>query len=279
MRALRTSCAEGFALRESHIQVLRSKHCTLKFFKGPPTHPGPEPPANKSKKHESWRKKANKYGLYYLTLFRPEKRNFGGKAFLGNREEYDWEAFVGYVRMLRDSDLQIDKLRLERMECVAHSWKSKVKHRKMLADLRGKDRDMWNKDQQAEYKNSLGRDDGAAGKKFDNFFEEHDEERDAQELSLKKQTEIVSTVFFSDGIKERLGGYHSGLTRPSPRPARPGKGTGPRGAVRATRNERTSHRVGTQEGEEEEGRSRGGRDCGGHRPTTGRGFAVQLGRR
>lgn len=213
--------AEGFDLKESHIQVLRSKHCTLKFFKGPPGHPGPEPPANKSKKHESWRKQANKYGLYYLTLFRPEKRNFGGKTFLGNREQYDWEAFVGYVRMLRDSALQINKLRLERMECVAHSWKSKVKNRKMLADLRGKDRDMWNKDQQAEYKNSLSRDDGSAEKKFDKFFEEHDEEREAQELSLKKQTEIISTVFFSDGIKERLGSYHSGLSEsggPSPRP-------------------------------------------------------------
>ena len=212
--------ADGFALKHSHVQVLRSKHCTLKFSTSPPRHPGPEPPANEEKKHEAWRKRANAYAFYYLTLFRPERNNFQAAKQWSNEEKYDWETFKEHIKKLKNSELQINKLRLERMECVAHSWKSKVKNRKMLADRRGEDRDMWHKDQQAEYKKSLEQDDGAE-RKFDEFFEEHDEEREAKGLSMERQTSIMSAVHFSDKIKDGLEGYHSGLSEsggPSVRP-------------------------------------------------------------
>ena len=63
----------GFVLQSSHVQKLRQKICTLKLYQSPPPYPGEKPHKDASEAlKKRWRKRADKYGAYFLILFRPE---------------------------------------------------------------------------------------------------------------------------------------------------------------------------------------------------------------
>ena len=64
---------KDFALQSSYVQKLRQKICTLKLYQSPPPHPGREPDEDASNDSKTkWKKRADKYGAYFLTLFRPK---------------------------------------------------------------------------------------------------------------------------------------------------------------------------------------------------------------
>ena len=64
--------AEGFELQPSHVQMLRVKLCTMKLYSNPPPFPGKQPEDVESSEYKKWKKKADKFGAYFLVLFRPE---------------------------------------------------------------------------------------------------------------------------------------------------------------------------------------------------------------
>ena len=104
--------------------------------------------------------------------------------------------------------MQIKRLRLERMECVAHSWKSKSKNRKMLADLRGRDRDLWSDRERGDYRKSEKE---ARNKMFDSVLEEPHDEHEAGMLTMSRQLDISTTVVFSDDVNSGLARFHNNL--------------------------------------------------------------------
>jgi len=253
---------EKFPLHNSHDQVLKSKHCTLKFFKSPPRHPGPEPSKCEEKKHKKWLTEANNYGFYYLTLFRPEIGNCGEEGEGENRKGYDWKTFVEYVQKLEVSILQIDRLRLERMECVAHSWKSKFQNRKMLADFRGRDRDLWNKREREDYIKSVRQQEEDEKKRFDGVFPEHENEDEVEMLSLSRQLSIMMTVNFSDQVNLGLDGFHRNLSPRTGQPRRPAGPQGPSVSIAESKPEmarelKTAKRRRDEDEDDEEGSRQG----------------------
>merc|ERR1712232_290381 len=117
-------------IRMTYVQVLCSKHCTLKLVSNPPPHPGPEPSADEGAQiKKAWRKRANRFSLFYLMLFRPETDLYSSEQTV-NDYEYTWPAFVDFVEYLkRDEDVpankatDIDRMRYEMMLKFFHGWR------------------------------------------------------------------------------------------------------------------------------------------------------------
>ena len=97
------------SIRLTHFQVLRSKQCTLKLVRNPPPHPGPKPTNKESTKViKAWKKRANKFALFYLLLMRPETALYSHKQ--ENKYRYTWSEFVKYVKKIKHNNApEIDK--------------------------------------------------------------------------------------------------------------------------------------------------------------------------
>ena len=92
------------SIRLTHFQVLRSKQCTLKLVRNPPPHPGPKPTNKESTKViKAWKKRANKFALFYLLLMRPETALYSHKQ--ENKYRYNWSEFVKFVKKLKRNTL------------------------------------------------------------------------------------------------------------------------------------------------------------------------------
>ena len=97
------------SIRLTHFQVLRSKQCTLKLVRNPPPHPGPKPTNKESTKViKAWKKRANKFALFYLLLMRPETALYSHKQ--ENKYRYTWSEFVKFVKKIKHNNApEIDK--------------------------------------------------------------------------------------------------------------------------------------------------------------------------
>ena len=134
--------AKGFELHASHIQKLRMKICTVKLYGNPPPFPGKQPEDIKSIAYKKWRKKADRFGAYFLALFRPEEHLYEkGQV---NNYMYTWEAFIQFQNDLKNGSY-IDRMRFRTMEGYMFAWRSNARDRTILSNYRERNRTIWSK--------------------------------------------------------------------------------------------------------------------------------------
>ena len=149
-----------------YYQYMRSKQCTPQFCSSPPRHPGSEP--SDPEEQKAWRMKADKFACDFLIMFRPESELY--EEGQSCKYEYNWEAFLRFVRELQTSNKDIDRSRLGQMERMVHSWGVDEEKKNILTEWRGRRRTMWTAADKemasAEYakykKGKFGRDDDDA---------------------------------------------------------------------------------------------------------------------
>ena len=207
-------------IKKSYAQILRSKQCTAKLLQNPPRHPGPKPSEDDSYiELERWVKRANRFGAYYLALFRPEEDVYDSTITLNQSGYcYDWDSFKQFVRMLKRSNREIDRLRLEIMERVAKGWRTKFRNRAILSKYRNRNRTIWSKQEQEEAQETFGKasQSNATNYENDDVFEEYglDDKRD-ELLTPREEREILAQVSFSDDLVRTLEGAVEKLPQPS----------------------------------------------------------------
>ena len=145
-------------IRFDYVQVLRSKQCTLKLVSNPPPFPGLKPADNEGAKiQKAWRKKANRFSLFYLLLFRPETKLYSSAQTVKDTYDYEWPQFLDFVRYLKRSKKEIDKERYETMMKFVHGWKTRSRDRIILRMHRNRSRTRWTDDEKKQHSAICGR--------------------------------------------------------------------------------------------------------------------------
>lgn len=174
------------------FQYLRSKQCTPKFFSSPPRHPGRRPADDDmdSSKQKQWRNQADKFACNYLIMFRPEEDLYedGQKC----QYEYNWEAFVEFIRDLKSSDRAIDHSRLEMIERMVHSRGVNYDKKEALKLYRERKRDIWSEEERTMAKSELA--------KYKRMFQGDDDEEDEM-LAFDSNVAELTTRERNDAIK------------------------------------------------------------------------------
>ena len=142
-----------------YVQVLRSKQCTLKLVSNPPPFPGLKPKANDGAKiQKAWKKKANRFALFYLLLFRPETELYSSAQTVTNTYDYEWPQFLDFVRYLkRKNSNEIDKMRYWAMMKFVHGWKTHHRDRIILRMHRNRSRTLWTDDEKRQHSTICGK--------------------------------------------------------------------------------------------------------------------------
>ena len=133
----------GFELEFSHEQMLRLKFCTLKLYQSPPPHPGEIPECQDKSVWRKWKKRADRFAVFFLILFRPEVDLYEGVG--TSTYKYDWDTLLQFSEKLRDGS-HFDKMRLRTMHGYMHGWRSNARDRAILCAYRGRKRTIWNKE-------------------------------------------------------------------------------------------------------------------------------------
>jgi len=128
-----------------YFQYMRSKQCTPQFFSSPPRHPGRRPVDDEDDALKRWQDRADKFACNYLIMFRPELELY--KKGQTCTYEYDWDAFLGFIKELKSSDRAIDHSRLEMIDRMVHSWGVDDEKKSVLQTFRERDRDMWSQEE------------------------------------------------------------------------------------------------------------------------------------
>lgn len=200
-------------ISESHMQILRSKQCTLKFIRNPPGHPGPKPDPDDKAGLKSWKRKADKFAAFYLILLRPEDKLYGKDQTF--RYKYDWDAFVEFVEQIQNSDREIDVMRYETMVKIVHGWKTRPRHRIILAMHRQRARTIWTPDEKREARRINGESNASKRKMYNDLDLFHDGIENLvsamQPLSPAEQKRALSQVRYGDQLLKNLGCF---ATRP-----------------------------------------------------------------
>ena len=167
----------GLGIENTYHQVLRSKLLTPKFTSSPPSPPKkmPQLPILDESDEESdegyndqlkaykreladwrkkWRKKADKFAHFYLTVFRPEDELYEKGQVCTYK--YDYEAFLKYYNQLCWGRCEIDDLRVRQIDRVVHSLRVDKDKREMLAAHRGRAKTMWSPEEKEAAKEYYG---------------------------------------------------------------------------------------------------------------------------
>ena len=131
---------DSFGPSCQYAQVLEAKQRTLIVTSKGPTHPGKE-----QEKHQIgyalWKKRADTYARFVLTLFRAEIDNYDGKE--KNTLGYSWADLRAWIDSLQSDDSIISKFRImamhTRMKGLYTTYSTKV----MLSKYRGRNRALW----------------------------------------------------------------------------------------------------------------------------------------
>ena len=144
--------APEHVLYHSHVQKLRV-HQPTPILSDPcntPSHPGSEPDHNDAD-YESFIKKADKFALFYLTLFRPEREVYNA-AYKENKYNYDWEAYKSWIAELTHDDRVISYCRLNYLQNHIHGIKTTSSLRKLARQYRDRERRLWTTEEQRHAK-------------------------------------------------------------------------------------------------------------------------------
>jgi len=149
------SFGTGLNIEKNYHQVLRSKQCIPKFTKSPPALP-----TDKSRMDENeliiWRRKADRFAHFYLTLFRPEDTLYDDGQTCDY--EYNYDAFVKFYDQLRyGRRSSLDLYRLSQIDRVMYSWRVDRGRREMLAKFRGRNRTLWSDTEKEAAKSHYGK--------------------------------------------------------------------------------------------------------------------------
>ena len=195
--------AKGFALHASHIQKLRMKLCTLKLYGNPPPFPGEQPEDIKSIAYKKWRKKADRFGAYFLALFRPEEHLYEKDQV--NDYIYNWEAFIQFQNDLKNGSY-IERMRFRTMEGYMFAWRSNARDRTILSNYRERNRTIWSKTERDSAISAYGN--GRTSQRMKSFFGDDDSDEtklfDYMQLSPGKELRIMRDVSFSDDLGNTL---------------------------------------------------------------------------
>ena len=193
--------ASGFALHASHVQKLRMKLCTLKLYGNPPPLPGKQPDDIESIGYKKWRKKADRFGSYFLALFRPEECLYEKNQI--NDYVYDWETFIRFKNEMKNGSY-VERMRYRTMKGYMFAWRSKARDRLILSHYRERNRTIWSKKERDSASSLYG---NSSGSKRTKGFGDDSEEIDFSsymQLSSHKELNIMKLTSFSDDLGNTL---------------------------------------------------------------------------
>ena len=199
---------DGCKLKASHVQRLRVKLCTLKLYSNPPPHPGSRPrkEVGTEARYIQWKKKADRYAFFFLTLFRPEGDLYD--KWETNVLCYDWDTFVTFYNGLKDGN-RFDQMRYRTMEGYMHGWRTTARNRAILSTYRGRKRTIWSEEEQQEARKKYGKN-NSEGR---TFYDEEDGGPDlsAFELTNREAMAIMKNVSYSDDLAATLNRVSDGF--------------------------------------------------------------------
>jgi hypothetical protein len=131
----------SFAPASQYAQFLQAKQRTVVFTSKPPPPPGTAPDINNTNEYPQWRDKANLYGRFFLTLFRPEICCYNQSD--TNDYEYTWDALLQFVSELQQDKSIISKFRLMSMHTRIKGFWTPFRNKEMLATYRKRNRKIW----------------------------------------------------------------------------------------------------------------------------------------
>jgi len=184
-----------------YFQYMRSKQCTPQFFSSPPRHPGRRPVDDEDDALKRWQDRADKFACNYLIMFRPELELYEkGQTCT---YEYDWDAFLGFIKELKSSDRAIDHSRLEMIDRMVHSWGVDDEKKSVLQTFRERDRDMWSQEEK-----TLAKAEFAKWKKMFGGDDEDDEmmavNGDTSDLTVQQRNNVIKTLTHTGALEREL---------------------------------------------------------------------------
>lgn len=135
---------EGFEVEGAAVQTILAKQKTPIVIRKPPRHPGKRPGPS-DKRYTSWKKSADAYAEFFLTLFRPEIHCYEKKQ--KNTYLYTWEALEQFVSSLQQDSCIFSKFRLMAMHTRMKGYATTYRHKLILSKYRMRERDLWSKKQ------------------------------------------------------------------------------------------------------------------------------------
>jgi hypothetical protein len=163
----------GIGIENNYHQVFRSKQLTPKFTRNPPPPPKrmPQPPLDldesdagyedqrETYEHEldTWRKKADRFAHFYLTMFRPEDTLYEKGQICAYK--YNIEAFHEFYDELvigHEDGFLFPALRLELIDRMIYSWRVDRDKREMLSAHRARARTLWSAEEKEVNKMVFG---------------------------------------------------------------------------------------------------------------------------
>ena len=198
--------ADGFDLQPSHVQMLRIKLCTLKIFSNPPPYPGKEPEDIESLGYKKWKKKADKFGAYFLVLFRPEEDLYEKNQI--NNYCYGWDAFVEFQHNLKNGSY-FEQMRYRTMHGYMFGWRTNARNRAILSHYRGRNRTIWSEEDKKESDGIYGNGYHSQNKAYSNEFGDDDDDDDDKlisftQLTSRQELTIMKNVSYSDDLANFL---------------------------------------------------------------------------
>ena len=196
---------EGLGIEKRYHQVLRFKQCTLRFTGSPPVLPEKMPEGEESdegyrRKRRLWEKKANRFGMFYLLMFRAEDTLYE-KGQL-NTYKYDYDAFKEFYRGLLCSRKKYDCLILRQMKTCIFSWRVDKERREMLADFRGRKKTMWSDEEKEAAKSYFGKHKSMQGVTDDGM--DYISPAGVRHMSTKQLTDAMKHIGHSRALIDTL---------------------------------------------------------------------------
>ena len=140
--------SSSFYLASMYTQTLKAKQSTMIFKGKPPKHPGEKPKSKYSIK--KWKKKADVYANYVLTMFRPESIYEGKNT--ENYQEYDWEALQKWITMMQQDSSILSAFQLMSIERRMNALNSDFATKCRVNDYCFRDQDKWTEEKKQVYK-------------------------------------------------------------------------------------------------------------------------------
>ena len=147
--------AEQYDLHTAKAQMLKAKQSTVIFCGKQPSHPGPEPPQlpdTDNIRYKQWKKRADFFARYMLTMFRPEEAFYDASCQV-NSYQYNWEALQEWIAQCQNDTSVISKFRLQSLFHRVHGLSTDFATKVILADYRGRNRTIWTPSQRANFFN------------------------------------------------------------------------------------------------------------------------------
>jgi len=131
----------SFVCASEYDQVLCMKQKTVIVVGKAPPYPGNRPRQIRGAQYDKWRREADEYARFYLTLFRPEVLCYD--IVHENTYKYDWESLEAFVNALSTDKSILSKFRLMSMHTRMKGLYTPYDNKVFSGTYRNRSRDMW----------------------------------------------------------------------------------------------------------------------------------------